>query len=106
MLYIPGKDFYSLPGGHIDPNEQPDEAMHRELAEETGVKDYTLSHCDFFLHDDQKIVLAYTGQTTNNTLESGQGDLEGVPEWIPRERFETLRIPQPYRELCSRIWPA
>ena len=33
----PGRDFYVLPGGHLDPGEDPKECMERELVEELGI---------------------------------------------------------------------
>jgi len=33
----PGKGLWSLPGGYMDAGEMPTEALHREVAEETGL---------------------------------------------------------------------
>ncbi|MCF7815863.1 MAG: NUDIX hydrolase [Candidatus Pacebacteria bacterium] len=33
-----GRDFYALPGGHLEPNESPKECIERELIEELGIK--------------------------------------------------------------------
>lgn len=33
-----GRDFYALPGGHVDSGENPKECIERELIEELGVK--------------------------------------------------------------------
>ncbi len=53
--------FYGLPGGHIDAGEMPDEAVHRELFEELGIKDVKLVHRDFWMHQNGKVVLGFTG---------------------------------------------
>jgi 8-oxo-dGTP diphosphatase len=38
-----GRDDWCFPGGHREAGETMDEAAHRELYEETGAKDYSLS---------------------------------------------------------------
>lgn len=43
-----GKDSWEIPGGHIENDETPEMAARRELWEETGAIDYTLTPiCDF-----------------------------------------------------------
>lgn len=36
--YDPGKGLWALPGGYLEPYEQPVDALHREVAEETGLE--------------------------------------------------------------------
>ena len=55
----PGK--YSLPGGHMEEGETPDDAMRRELFEELGLRDITIRRTDFWLHESGKLILGYTG---------------------------------------------
>ena len=38
VVHHPGRDFYALPGGHLDPGESPKECMERELMEELGTE--------------------------------------------------------------------
>ncbi len=37
-VHHPERDFYALPGGHLDVGENPKECIERELVEELGVK--------------------------------------------------------------------
>lgn len=57
--YSPGN--FGLPGGHIEAGEHPDDAMHRELHEELGLKDLALDRKDFWLHDNGKLILGFIG---------------------------------------------
>ena len=36
------RESFEIPGGHIEPGENPEKAARRELYEETGALDYTL----------------------------------------------------------------
>lgn len=38
VRHADGRDFFALPGGHVDHGENPKECMERELVEELGVK--------------------------------------------------------------------
>lgn len=62
-----GPHGYGLPGGHIDPNETPDETMQRELKEELGLSTIILKRADFFFHPNGKLVLGFTAQMDEAT---------------------------------------
>lgn len=58
---------YGLPGGHMDPDEMPDETIARELYEELGLRNLTLSRKDFWMHKNGKLILGYTGSLDETT---------------------------------------
>ena len=99
---------YSLPGGHIEDDESPDQAMARELHEECGVVVKNLRHIDFFIHcTGSKLVLAFVGTVDNDDLKSQQDELEGTPKWLSKSEFEGIRTPidENYCKLVLNNWP-
>ena len=59
----------SLPGGHLEINETPDDAMRREINEELNiVYEETLLHKDFWLHPNGKIILGFIGKLSSSTI--------------------------------------
>lgn len=61
MKYAPGH--YGLPGGHLEHNELPDEALERELQEELGVTLDAYEQSGFFLRGERgtSVILGYKG---------------------------------------------
>jgi 8-oxo-dGTP diphosphatase len=50
-----GQNSWEIPGGHIESNETPEMAARRELWEETGALEYTLTQvCDFSVTNNGK----------------------------------------------------
>lgn len=105
VIHMDRRDAYGLPGGHVDEGEALDDAMRRELMEECGIVPDQLAHADFFIHSEGKIVLAYTGRVVDNTLESQQNNLEGIPKWLTRTEFVATNVEQCYRDFVVANWP-
>lgn len=89
LIDLQGKPGVGLPGGHVEHDETPDEAMARELEEELGIEVHDLKRVDFFMHPLGKLVLGFTGRASS--------DQPLVPEsewrrgrWVSREEFEKL----------------
>lgn len=98
---------YGLPGGHLDTDETPDQAITRELHEELGliVDQNSLIRTDFFLHDNGKVVLAYAGRLSTETqLQPSNPDKE-IGVWVNRDEFVTLDLPPTYVTFGLKYWP-
>lgn len=98
---------YGLPGGHLDAGETPDQAIVRELDEELGLKisSDSILRVDFFLHDDGKVVLGYTGRlSTSVPLLPSNPDKE-IGVWVDRDEFIGLNLPSSYITFGLKYWP-
>ena len=56
-----GENDFGLPGGHIEANESPDEAMMRELREELDIASPSLDLKSAWRHPNGKLILGYVG---------------------------------------------
>lgn len=104
VIHMDFENDWGLPGGHIEENEEMDDAMRRELFEECGVEAEFLKKVDFFFHSNGKVVLAYVGTLKNDEIISMQDNKEGIPKWLTREQFENITIEPNYRKLVLDNW--
>lgn len=84
LLTEMGKGNYGLPGGHIEENESPDEALQREIKEELGLtlEISRLEKKDFWFHPEGKLVLAYVSELDPATkLTLNETELSDV-KWV------------------------
>ena len=98
LIHMDRSDDWGLPGGHIDEGETPDIAMARELYEECGVIPTSLTHKDFFMHSNGKLILAYVCQINDDKIKSQQNEHEGVPKWVSLDDFKSITIEPNYRD--------
>lgn len=106
MKYAHGQ--YGLPGGHLDANEHPDEAVARELMEELNIEVGPLRRADFFLRSDRgsSVILAYVGIALDTlVLNPSNPDYEfGI--WMTRDELELIpNIANEYKRFVFENWP-
>lgn len=98
---------YGLPGGHIDGDEEPDEALERELEEELALTLDKYEHRDFFRKNTARdIVLAYRAIVSSDVaINPPHPEVEhGV--WMTRSEIETIKGISPvYKTFIINNWP-
>jgi len=103
-IYINQDEGWGLPGGHIEQDENPDDALIREIREECSITPNKILRADFFIHNDGKLILAYTGTSNNAELASGQDPVEGTPKWLTKNEFKEINIEPHYRQFVLANW--
>jgi 8-oxo-dGTP diphosphatase len=92
------ENFYGLPGGHVEENEELEDTARRELYEETGI-DYVgdLRRTYFYKDNDirNKIVMVFTSVTDENIkfakINNRAEEIIGC-EWVDIEDVESERF--------------
>ena len=87
----PGKGLWSLPGGRVEFGEHLDEALAREVKEETGI-DVTPQALVGILEvvgDPHYVILDFAAQVENDATPRAQGDVDDV-RWVSLNDVSTL----------------
>ncbi len=87
----PGKGLWHVPGGFVDPDETPEEALARECWEELGVRVEPEGFLGGFpdrYGDEPILVLAYRCRIVEGTAQASP-ELD-QPEWFPADRAPLL----------------
>lgn len=106
MQYRP--DFFGLPGGHLEHNELPDEALARELEEELGITFTDFSHVDFFLRGARgsSVILGFRGIAPESLELHPPHPENEFGVWKTRDEIENgAYISEVYTKLVIENWP-
>ena len=79
-------------GGHIEYNEEPDDALIREVKEETGIRllDYTKRGLIYFINDDYtELMHLYTSNQFEGFITPSD---EGSLSWIDKDKIFDLNL--------------
>ena len=91
----PAKGTLDLPGGFAELDETLEEALQREVKEETGLT-LTSYRCrgvvTFLLGELTEYMFLYTADAWTGTLVKDAARNEGILEWVPKEQVEQLPI--------------
>jgi 8-oxo-dGTP diphosphatase len=107
----PLKGYWSLPGGLVETGEKLEDAVRREILEETGLRIEPVSRVEIFeriMLDAQgraeyHYVLAdYVCKVVGGALRAGD-DVSRV-EWVRRSELDNYRITEGTREVIERVY--
>lgn len=108
----PYRGWWSLPGGAIELGERAEEALHREVREETGLEveiERLGEVFDRIIKDDEGrteyhyLLLDYVCRPAGGSLLPGS-DAASL-SWVSREEIGALRLTSGTLEVAIRNWP-
>lgn len=95
--------YWEFPGGKVELNETPEEALSRELQEEVGIFATAFSHFETLHYDysDRELTLCFY------LVSEWQGiacENEGQNmRWLPQTQLKTDEFPEANREIITRL---
>jgi ADP-ribose pyrophosphatase YjhB (NUDIX family) len=108
MVYPAREGLHGLPGGHLEADELPDQALIRELNEELGISLDAFEKKSFFLRngDEGSVILAYTATALADiVLNPPDPDFEHAV-WMTANEVQAIQhMSIEYKQLVAENWP-
>ncbi len=107
IMRYPIRGLSGLPGGHVEPKENPDIAINRELLEELTMTVENLNRKDFFLRegDNGPIILAYTAIAPADIVMIPTHPKFEYAEWVPKDELKNVVMSAEYTRFVLQNWP-
>ena len=108
VLIMQYPEVYGLPGGHLEENELPDEALIRELDEELGATLTDFNRTSFFLRSGRgsSVILGYTAIVPADFEFNPPNPEKEKGIWVTKQDFENIEnISSEYKKLVFENWP-
>lgn len=99
---------YGLPGGHLEANETPDQALIREIDEELGISIAIFEKKTFFLRSGNKgpVILAYSAVAPESLVLKPTHPEKEYAIWMTAAELSGIEnISSEYIKLVTENWP-
>lgn len=107
LMHYPVRDHYGLPGGHVEPKEDPGQTIKRELLEELTLSVDNLKRTDFFLRsgDHGPIILAFTAVATVDVAIKPTDPKFEYGVWTTKDEVSRRDMSLEYKRFVLENWP-
>jgi ADP-ribose pyrophosphatase YjhB (NUDIX family) len=108
MVYPSRDGLHGLPGGHLEANEMPDQALIRELDEELGISIVQFEKKSFFLRygTEGSVILAYSAVAPEGLILRPTRPEKEYAIWMTATELDDIEnISAEYKTFVADNWP-